>query len=1079
MLPGFTVPSSLGKARGRYATASVRGAGGLSLSASTFSVAIPGNANWGVSPAAIAPLVGGIGLQGFATLLGNTASSSTTLSASANFTSAPGMGVGRASAEPFGVAPALLVNACIPSCGPCLADDASRTGCSQTCQTAQCEPVDKPCTGCTTSCSLGLTLCGNTCKDVSNDPQNCGSCGNACPVPANSSATCSNRVCGFLCNPGYSQCGNACCPSGSTCCSGACNYLASDPQNCGACGHSCADQQICQNGACVQESCTPGTLALCYKQAEADYGACMQDCLPGSNTCTSSCATKLSAEKQACNAQYYCPPGATCCHNGKCANLATDTLNCGACGNVCSPGMVCCNGVCLNPSDFQSDPNNCGACGIACTGGKSCSKGVCVCPAPPTQWKDCGGVCTAVMVDPHNCSDCGLSCPPDVVCCGGVCGCPPNLVCCGQSCVSLETNAYNCGKCGNSCDFNSTGKTCQNGVCGCPPNTSLCGSVCCGGLLPTCCNGKCCPRGWGCCSGECKYLSNDPTNCGSCGNACTSTQMCVDGVCITCAASCQACDLASGECGLPCPQNTACKLMAASGSDNDYAVLSKYLTSQGFALASTEAVVLLQSGAVVGSSYNATLSGSGGEAIISFIANSSYASQGSYALLSQNSVLQYVLFVDANGTIAKVLPPSNPGGSSTAPRTVPRSITSPSPSPSPNTCSPVCNLVCHSLLWGSCAIVGAVVCPALGVPTGGLAFAGCIAAVVGACQYIGTNGCVPTCSDLCQCAATGPSCGVPGGCCPVGYACINGECQLLCPSPPYDACATYNSDIGQCYTCKDFDPCFACDTTQTPPVCALVGTVRCGQPGQPGYTCCPVLQACCAGACLDIQNDPQNCGGCNQPCTPGLQTCEGGKCVCIGGGEPCAGGCCGAGQTCCGTTCVDLQTDSQNCRGCGNACVSGEGCCNGACTPLDTTSNCGRCGNACATGQACCNGVCTDLTTTSNCGQCGNACTAGQGCCNGSCKDLATDANNCGACGMVCIYSGTMGSCSGGRCYCPSGEFACTKTGRGDDELCCSQVCCASSNPPVCCSSDYPWCFPGGYCCTDQSGSECVAGSRG
>ncbi len=57
---------------------------------------------------------------------------------------------------------------------------------------------------------------------------------------------------------GAHQCGHGnsrLCPSGQTCCgSGSnaqCKNLQTDPNNCGACGNGCGNQQQCVNGQCT------------------------------------------------------------------------------------------------------------------------------------------------------------------------------------------------------------------------------------------------------------------------------------------------------------------------------------------------------------------------------------------------------------------------------------------------------------------------------------------------------------------------------------------------------------------------------------------------------------------------------------------------------------------------------------------------------------------------------------------------------------------------------------------------------------------------------------------------------------
>jgi hypothetical protein len=74
------------------------------------------------------------------------------------------------------------------------------------------------------------------CQDIASDPQNCGACGSACFDSTKSA--CSAGVC--------SPCGNG----KQLCGQGMCVDVQSEPANCGACGHSCATGQACVSGIC-------------------------------------------------------------------------------------------------------------------------------------------------------------------------------------------------------------------------------------------------------------------------------------------------------------------------------------------------------------------------------------------------------------------------------------------------------------------------------------------------------------------------------------------------------------------------------------------------------------------------------------------------------------------------------------------------------------------------------------------------------------------------------------------------------------------------------------------------------------
>jgi hypothetical protein len=74
---------------------------------------------------------------------------------------------------------------------------------------------------------------------------------------------------------------------------------------------------------------------------------------------------------------------------------------------ACGPGLDACGATCV---DLASDTANCGRCGNACPAGQVCSLGVC-----STECADgltvCRGVCIDTATDPANCGRCGNPCP--------------------------------------------------------------------------------------------------------------------------------------------------------------------------------------------------------------------------------------------------------------------------------------------------------------------------------------------------------------------------------------------------------------------------------------------------------------------------------------------------------------------------------------------------------------------------------------------------------------------------------------------------------------------------------------------
>ena len=102
-----------------------------------------------------------------------------------------------------------------------------------------------------TGCQAGFHLCAGVCVDDT-APATCGTSCTPCPAPANGLASCDGTSCSVSCDPGYVACSTGCC---------GCGDVQSDPNNCGACGHSCGGQ-TCVGGVC-------GSVIVASHQANA------------------------------------------------------------------------------------------------------------------------------------------------------------------------------------------------------------------------------------------------------------------------------------------------------------------------------------------------------------------------------------------------------------------------------------------------------------------------------------------------------------------------------------------------------------------------------------------------------------------------------------------------------------------------------------------------------------------------------------------------------------------------------------------------------------------------------------------
>jgi hypothetical protein len=770
------------------------------------------------------------------------------------------------------------------------------------------------------------------------------------------------------------------------CCLGTCTDPTSDPLNCGQCYNQCQGSQTCSQGSCTFANCDNAPNgALCAGNQGSEDPA--QQCIDGV------CVALTCAGAQGITVCGFPGDGGigTCCQ-GQCSAF-DDATNCGGCGIECPTGATCLEGTCSStcadagcPASTvctQSFDNGLACISPSCSGQpdeQSCSAagavgGVC-----------CNGGCTDTESDSQNCGQCYNFCQQGQLCVYGSCtavvsSCAASQIgtlcqqndgglgaCCG-SCRQLdfETDSNNCGSCGVIC---SVGATCTGGQCAladggygqcdyngnsCPAGDSCVSSSC---VTQTCnasdpmepCSSPGSAGGTAqCCGSACVDTNEDPANCGVCGNACSTGMFCLSGQCAaipTCgpANSGTLCPLASGKTGTCCSSQCV-------DTESDSA------NCEGCGIACPVGEFCN-----VGSYPPCSLVDGGA-------APSCY---GGGAACPAGTVCSE----------QECLAPTCPVGASGGHCAFGVSVT--------GTC---CNGVCADTTQdpdncGTCGTTCAsgVCYSSLGMP------AQCLPGEdAGSCTGPDNPfGCAPGTTCLAGNCVTSSGCNGPFGNCQAGDGNIGACCQEFIAS----ICSDLTSDAQNCGGCG-----VQCPSGQTCADGLCSGDVSpCGS-GRRGAFCDldagTSLLCCAGGGCADVETDSANCGYCGYSCQPGLSCLQGQclatSCTTTTAGEACVQGDGGLGG-CCGTSCLDLGIDPDNCGGCGVKCASVESCVQGACvvpqcTPAHQGAPCDLdAGGGYLIVGSCCASACVNTQSDpDNCGLCGSSC-GDAGCNNGSCQ---------------------------------------------------------------------------------------------
>ena len=282
------------------------------------------------------------------------------------------------------------------------------------------------------------------------------------------------------------------------------------------------------------------------------------------------------------------------------------------------------------------------------------------------------------------------------------------------------------------------------------------------------------------------------------------------------------------------------------------------------------------------------------------------------------------------------------------------------------------------------------------------------------------------------------------------------DSALTCP-PGQKLCASFQACV------NPVDPNFGCGST-TCEACSgdNATAVACAGNDAGAIVCkptCKVGFADCDGkpenGCETGLSDPNNCGGCNVKCAPGLPLCE-----LTGTVGNCVGGCTPPLLNCGTGSCIDKTTDPRHCGGCsggdggGQTCPSppnGSATCSGGICGVECDKRTHKCGNACVPDSDAthCGAGCVDCTTLRGPDNAtGVSCQAGEcrwSSCQGSFADCDDDLHlgtkgtgceadllfselNCGMCKRACGGGPVIG-------FLPYGPGPITQ------EECCNGIC--------------------------------------
>jgi hypothetical protein len=241
------------------------------------------------------------------------------------------------------------------SCGQCGAGchlAHARSACAFSCYLAACDFGWGDCNG---------VLADGCEASLLSDAMNCGACGSACGSAPHATLSCQNAACRIsACAPGFADC------DGEV--KDGCEVAtATDVLNCGACGNSCPQAQVCREGACTCKLCViPHAQTRCVGQ-QCVFAGCLQGFADCNNNLQDGCEVDLRIDAANCGScGNVCPQDAPACGDSMCGARVTvcDTPDEGGTAHIACP-----NNTTVKSIDFASYGTPSGMCGHFALGG--------------------------------------------------------------------------------------------------------------------------------------------------------------------------------------------------------------------------------------------------------------------------------------------------------------------------------------------------------------------------------------------------------------------------------------------------------------------------------------------------------------------------------------------------------------------------------------------------------------------------------------------------------------------------------------------------------------------------------------